>query len=39
MTCPCCRTTAPPTLLGRLGRLTWLRCRICGIDFNTTTEA
>lgn len=23
------------TLLGKLGKLTWFRCRDCGIDYNS----
>lgn len=32
--CPKCGGT--PTLLGTLGRLTWLRCRMCGWQWYLT---
>lgn len=31
--CPICE--GPGTLLGRLGRLVWWRCRDCGMEFST----
>lgn len=34
MRCTCCG--GPLMLLGTLGRLTWLRCRDCGVDQSTT---
>jgi hypothetical protein len=35
--CPLCGSECL-VLLGRLGRLLWLRCRDCGIDLSRTTE-
>lgn len=37
MICPACDGDRP-TLLGRLGRRLWLRCRWCGIDFSVINE-
>ena len=34
----CCGCSGPLTLLGALGRLTWWRCRDCGLDQSTREE-
>ena len=39
MACPGCDSIETPTLLGELGRLVWVRCRECGIDFNMSAAA
>ena len=36
-TCPAC-VRGVGELLGALGRLTWHRCRDCGIDFHTPAD-
>jgi transcription elongation factor Elf1 len=34
--CPCCG--GPYTILGKLGRLWWVRCRNCGIEVKLSAE-
>lgn len=34
--CPICG--GEPTCLGTLGRITWLRCRRCGWDYQAESE-
>ena len=36
ISCPLCG--GQPTLLGKLGNVTWLRCRHCGADFTADLE-
>lgn len=35
-TCPVC--DGPGVPIGDLGRLSWFRCRYCGMDFNVETK-
>jgi tRNA(Ile2) C34 agmatinyltransferase TiaS len=36
---PMCHLCGGPlNLLGQLGRLIWLRCRNCGMEFSTESE-
>lgn len=34
--CPACYSTIA-LLLGNLGKLTWFRCRDCGMDYHEST--